>query len=125
MIEWLTWVHIVVALAVGVIAIGMCVAKRGPNDLTVLGTVLVEVLVLVQVVIAIVAPLAGNPVVGNGLELWMYLIAALLIPPAAIGWALVERTRWSNLILATAVLGIAVMVFRMHTIWYLHAPGYA
>jgi len=49
----------------------------------------------------------------------------LNIPPAAIVWGLIEKTRWSNLILATAALGIAVMVFRMHTIWFLHAPGYA
>jgi len=117
-IDWLTWTHIGVALAVGLIAVGFALARRGPNDLTVLGTLLVEALVLVQAVLAIVAPLAGNPVLGNGLELWMYLVAALLIPPAAIGWALVERTRWSNLILATASLGIAVMVFRMNTIWY-------
>ncbi|OJX70311.1 MAG: hypothetical protein BGO95_02665 [Micrococcales bacterium 73-13] len=125
MVEWFSWVQIAVALVVGLIAIGMAVAKRGPNDVTVLGLALVELLLVVQLVLAIVAPLTGNPMLGNALEFWMYLVAALIIPPAAIVWGLIEKTRWSNLILATAALGIAVMVFRMHTIWFLHAPGYA
>jgi len=122
-IDWFTWVQIFIALAVGIAAIGFALAKRGPNDLTVLGLVLVEALLLAQLVIAIVQPLSGNPMVGNGLEFWMYQITALVIPPAAIIWGLIEKTRWSNLIIATAAFGIAVMVFRMHTIWFTHAPG--
>ena len=125
MIEWFTWVQVGVALVVGVAAVGFALAKKGPNDFTVLGLILVEVLLVVQLVMALVAPATGNQMVGNGLEFWMYLITALIIPAAALIWALAERTRWSNLIIATAALGIAVMVFRMYTIWYLHAPGYA
>jgi len=125
LIEWFTWVHIVVALAVGIAAIGFTIAKKGPNDLTVLGLALVGALVIVELVFGLVGPAMGNPCLGSGLEWWMYLVAALLIPPAAIIWALIERTRWSNLIIATAALGLAVMVFRMHTIWAMHAPGYA
>jgi hypothetical protein len=122
-IEWFTWVQILVALAVGLLAVGFAVARRGPNDVTVLGLALVEALLLAQLVVAIVQPFAGNPMVGNGLEFWMYLITALVIPPLAIIWGLIEKTRWSNLILATAALGIAVMVFRMYTIWFTHTPG--
>lgn len=125
MIEWFTWLHIAVALVVGLVAIGLAIAKRGPNDVTVLGLGLVGALVLVELVFGVAGPAMGNPCLGDGLEWWMYLVAAVLIPPAAMIWALVERTRWSNLIIATAALGLAVMVFRMHTIWTLHAPGYA
>ncbi len=125
MIDWFTWVHIGIALAVGLVAIGFTLAKRGPNDITVLGLGLVGVLVVVELVFGLAGPAMGNPCVGSGLEWWLYLVSALLIPPAAIGWALVERTRWSNLIIATAALGLAVMVFRMATIWTGHAPGYA
>lgn len=125
MIDWFTWVHIGVSVVVGLLAVGYAVAGRGPNDLTVLGTILVEALLVVEVVFAIAGPVMGNPIHGDGLEFWMYLITALLIPPAAVVWALVERTRWSNLILAVAALSIAVMVFRMHTIWFQSAAGYA
>jgi len=71
MVEWFSWVQIAVALVVGLIAIGMAVAKRGPNDVTVLGLALVELLLVVQLVLAIVAPLTGNPMLGNALEFWM------------------------------------------------------
>ncbi|HWL01121.1 MAG TPA: hypothetical protein VNQ52_01970 [Microbacteriaceae bacterium] len=125
MIDWFTWVQVGVGLVVGLLAIGFALARKQPNDLTVLGLVLVEVLLVVQVVLAIVTPLNGNAMIGNGLEYWMYLVTALLIPPAAIIWALIEKTRWSNLIIAVAALGVAVMVFRMHTIWFTLAPGYA
>jgi len=125
MIDWFTWTQVAIGLALGLLAIGLALAKKQPNDLTVLGLVLVEVLLLVQVVLAIVTPLNGNTMLGHGLEYWMYLITALLIPPAAIVWALIEKTRWSNLIIAVAALGVAVMVFRMHTIWTTVAPGYA
>lgn len=125
MIDWYTWVQVGVGLVVGLLAIGFALAKKRPNDITVLGLVLVEVLLIVQVVLAIVQPLNGNPMLGNGLEYWMYLVTALIIPPAAIVWALIEKTRWSNLIVAVAALGIAVMIFRMHTIWTTVAPSYA
>ena len=34
-------------------------------------------------------------------------------------WALIERTRWSNVVLGIAGFAIAVMVFRMYQIWVL------
>ena len=111
------WVELALALAVGLACIGFALAGRGPNDITVIGVGLVEVAMVAQLVIGAVAPATGNPPTGSLLEWWMYMVAALLIPPAAIFWALVERNRWANLILATAALGIAVMVWRMYTIW--------
>lgn len=125
MIDWFTWVQVGVGLALGLFAIGLALAKKQPNDITVLGLVLVEILLIVQVVLAIVTPLNGNAILGNGLEFWMYLVTAVIIPPAAIVWALIEKTRWSNLIIAVAALGIAVMTFRMHTIWFTLPPSYA
>ena len=125
MIDWFTWTQVASGLVLGLLAIGFALARKQPNDVTVLGLALIEVLLVVQLVLAIVTPLNGNAMLGNGLEYWMYLVTALLIPPAAMIWALIEKTRWSNLIIAVAALGIAVMVFRMHTIWFTPAPGYA
>ncbi len=47
----------------------------------------------------------------------MYLGTAALIPPAAVLWALTERTRWSTVVLGVAGLAIAVMTYRMNQIW--------
>ena len=117
MIEWFTTVQVVVAVVAGLLCLGLGLAKRQPDDISLGSLVLVEVLLVVQLVIAIVAPFAGNPASGNVPEFYTYLISALLIPPAAAVWALVERTRWSTVVLGVAALAIAVMVYRMNAIW--------
>lgn len=121
MILWFTIVQLVVAVVVGAVALILGLADRRPSDLTVGGMALVLVLLLAQVVIAIVAPLAGNPPVGSALEYWVYLVSAVLIPPASVFWALIERSRWSTVIMGVAALSVAVMVWRMQVIWTVQA----
>lgn len=117
MIEWFTWAQIGLALIVAVLCLINFGRKMGPNDITLGGTLLVALFLLVQIVVAIVAPLAGNPPTGDLLEFWMYLITAFALPIGAGIWALADRSRWSNLILSVAALAVAVMVYRMHYIW--------
>jgi len=112
-----TIVQVVVACLVGLMCVILGLVGRKPNDLTVLSVVGVEVLLVAQAVVGIIAPLAGNPPTGNLVEFWAYLISALVIPPLAILWALIERTRWSNVVLGAAALAIAVMLWRMEQIW--------
>jgi hypothetical protein len=116
-IEWFTWLQVAVAVIAGVFCLGMGIAGRLPNDFTLGATLLVEVLLLGQLVVAILAPLFGNNASGSTLEFYIYLISAVLIPPAAVFWGLIERNRWSTVILGVACLAIAVMVYRMHQIW--------
>ena len=71
-----------------------------------------------MLVIALLSPAFGNLPTGSGLEFWVYLVSAVLVPPAAAIWALVDRTRWSTVILGVACLAIAVMVYRMGQIWF-------
>ena len=78
---------------------------------------LILLALLAQVVVAIVAPLVGNPPTGSLLEFWVYLVSAVLLPIGAVVWALLERSRWSTVIMGVAALSIAVMVWRMQTIW--------
>ena len=118
MIDWFTVLLVVVACAAGLLSVVLGLAGRTPADLTNGATVLVEVLLLVQIVIAIVSPFAGNTPTGSGLEFWVYLVTAALLPPLAILWGLVERNRWSTVILGVACLAVAVMVYRMHQIWF-------
>ena len=118
MIAWFEYVQVAIALAAGLFCLVSGLAGRVPNDYTLGATALVEVLLLAQVVIGIVSPLAGNPPSGDLLEFWVYLGSAVLIPPAAIVWSLVDRGRWSTAILGVACLAIAVMVYRMGQIWF-------
>ena len=117
MIAGFTVAQIVVAVVAGVLCLVVGAIGRKPSDLTVLPTALVEVLLVVQLVIAIVAPAVGNPPSGNLVEYYAYLLSGLVIPPLAVFWALVERTRWSTIILGASCLAIAIMVYRMDVIW--------
>ena len=117
MIEWFTWAQVVVACVAGLICLVAGLAGRLPNDVTVGAAAVVLVLLLVQLVVAIVAPFAGNDPTGNVVEFYIYLISAILLPPLAVVWALVDRSRWSNVVLSAAVFAVAVMVYRMLQIW--------
>jgi hypothetical protein len=108
---------IAVAVLVGVLCVVMGLIGRKPGDPTVLPLAAVELLLIAQVVIAIVAPFAGNPPTGNPIEFWAYLIAAVIIPPGALIWALTDRTRWGTVVLGIAALAVAVMLWRMQVIW--------
>ncbi|WP_374313166.1 hypothetical protein [Microbacterium sp.] len=117
MILWFTIVEVTVAVLAGLVCVVAGLAGRRPSDLTVGALALVELLLIVQVVMAIIAPFAGNAPTGSALEFWVYLVSAALLPIAGVGWALVERSRWSTVIMGIAALAVAVMVWRMHVIW--------
>src|SRR5690606_442280 len=59
MILWFTIVQIVVAVAAGVFCIAAGLLGRRPSDYTVGSLALVEALLIVQVIVAIAAPLVG------------------------------------------------------------------
>ena len=117
MIDVFTIVLIAVSTLAGVLCVVLGLAGRKPSDLSLLAVVLVEVLLLAQVGIALIAPATGNHPTGNLAEFWVYLATACLMPPAAIAWALTDRSRWSTVVLGVAALAIAVMAYRMNQIW--------
>ncbi|MFD5225166.1 hypothetical protein ACFWHT_06020 [Microbacterium sp. NPDC058342] len=117
MILWFTVVQIAVACAVGLFCLIAGLAGRRPSDYTVGGVLLIEALLIVQVVVAIVAPLAGNPPTGDLLEYWVYLVGALLLPAGGTLWALLDRSRWSTVVLGVVGFSLAIMLWRMQTIW--------
>ncbi|MGO2520325.1 MAG: hypothetical protein ACTH8F_09400 [Microbacterium sp.] len=122
MISWFTVVVISVACAAGLFCVIAGLAGRRPSDFSVGALVLVEVLLIVQVVIGIVAPLTGNPPTGDLLEFWVYLVSAVLLPIGGVFWALLDRSRWSTVILGVVAFSIAIMIWRMQTIWTIQLP---
>jgi hypothetical protein len=112
-----TVVLVAVATLAGLLCVVLGLVGRRPADVTILSLVLVEVLLLAQIVIAVLAPAFGNAPTGNPAEFWLYLIAAAIIPPLAVVWALTDRTRWSTVVLGVGALAVAVMAYRMHQIW--------
>ena len=61
---------------------------------------------------------SGEPIAGEPWEFWGYLLTALLLPVGAVYWAILERTRWSNFVLAAVGVTALVMAARMNQIWY-------
>ncbi|MBL5972776.1 MAG: hypothetical protein D3X82_03100 [Candidatus Leucobacter sulfamidivorax] len=117
MILWFAIAQIVVAVLAGVVCLVGFLRRRAPGDLELGATLLVGLLLVAQIVVAIVAPLAGNPARGDPLEFWMYLITATLLPFGAGLWALIDRKRTGQLVLILVHLAVAVMLYRMLVIW--------
>ncbi len=117
MILGFTIAQVVVACAAGLLCVVLGLIGRKPNDFTLGALALVELLLVAQLVIALVAPALGNHPTGSVPEFWVYLISALIIPALAVFWGLIERTRWSTVVLGVAAFAIAVMVVRMEQIW--------
>ncbi len=118
MIEWFTTIAIIVSVIAGLIALVLGGIGRKPDDYSVLATAAVALVLIVQIVIGIVAPFVGNAPTGDIVEWWIYLVTALVLPVAAIAWALVDRSRWATIVMGVASLAVAVMVFRMNQIWF-------
>lgn len=117
MILGFTVVLVGAAVLAGLLCVALGLAGRKPADVTLISLVVVEVLLLAQIVIALVAPAFGNTPSGNPAEFWVYLVTAAVIPPLAVLWALTERSRWSTVVLGVGALAVAVMAYRMHQIW--------
>ena len=117
MIVWFTVAQISIALIGMVVCAIFGARKQGPNDYTMGATALVALLLLVQIVVSIVQPFTGNHATGDPLEFWMYLICAFIMPIVAGVWALIDRTKWANLVLAVVHFAAAVMLYRMLVIW--------
>lgn len=118
MIDWFTTTAIIVSVVAGLLAIVLGGIGRKPDDFSVLSTAAVAVALIVQMVIGIAAPFGGNQPTGDIVEWWIYLVVAFVLPLAAIAWAFIDRTRWATVVMGTASLTVAVMLFRMHQIWF-------
>ena len=117
MIFGFTVVLVGVAVLAGLLCVILGFAGRKPADLTILSLVAVEVLLIAQIVIALLAPAFGNSPTGNPAEFWVYLVSAAIIPPLAVLWALTDRSRWSTVVLGVGAFAVAVMAYRMYQIW--------
>jgi hypothetical protein len=117
MLEWGYNFQLVFASLAGASALFLGIIKRPPSWWSVGSLILVEALLLVQLVVSIVLVVQGQQAKGDTVEFFGYIITALVVPPAAVAWAVIERTRWSTLVLGVAGFTVAVMLVRMWQIW--------
>ncbi len=115
--DWLTSAQVIVGLLAALLLITLGTLKRKPSRVSLSAIALVELGLLVQTVASIALVISGARAKQDTVEFFAYLFVALIIPIAAGFWAIVERTRWSTLVLAAASLTVVVMIFRMQQIW--------
>jgi hypothetical protein len=109
------YIVLVVGLLSSIICVTAGILKKAPNDTTILSVAAVELSLLVYLVGSIVRVAGGERIAG---EAWGYLGTALLLPLGAVYWSVLERTRWSNFVLAAVGVTALVMAARMNQIWY-------
>jgi len=117
MIEILYQVGIWLSLAVGLLSLLLGLIGRPPSGISVGAQALVELFLIVQLVASIVIVASGARAKNDTVEFFAYLITAVIIPIGAVLWALLERSKWSTVVLGVSALAIAVMLVRMHQIW--------
>jgi len=117
MIDWLYSAQLFIATAVGLLTLTLGFAKRKPSFLSLGALALVQLGLLIQLVASIAIVVAGERAKLDTVEFFAYLIVALMVPLGAAFWALIERTRWSTIVIAVGALTVAVMLVRMSQIW--------
>ena len=117
MISWLYSSQLVLAIAAGSLTLILGLSKRKPSGISIGSLAIVELGLLVQLIASIAMVISGERAKLDTVEFFAYLIVALMIPIGAAFWALIERTRWSTVILGVGALTVAVMLVRMNQIW--------
>jgi hypothetical protein len=72
---------------------------------------------LMQLIASITLVIMGERAKLDTWEFFGYLIVALMVPVAAAIWALIDRNRWSTVVMGAGILTVTVMLVRMQQIW--------
>lgn len=110
-------IGVLVCVLSAVLCLGAALLRKPPNDITIVSVAAVELFLVAYAVGAVIRQLTGEPVLGEPWEFWGYLLTAFVVPVAAFWWSILDRTRWSNIVLAAAGLTVFVMLGRMEQIW--------
>ncbi|RAY16658.1 hypothetical protein DPM19_00260 [Actinomadura craniellae] len=116
MTDVLTIAIIVVSLGAALYSLVTTFRDRPMGWPDIAAIAVVEVLLIVQAVIAGIK-IAGGEGPQDSVTFVGYLVGILLIPTVGVGWGLLERSRWGPAVLVVAALSVAVMTERMRQIW--------
>lgn len=96
----------------------MTALRSHPADSSIISLAAVELYLFVYAGYAAVRQIGGEGLAGEGWEFWGYIVTALLLPAGVFLWAVIDKTRWSNLVMSFVGLVVFVMVYRMEEIWW-------
>ena len=107
---------VVLTLLTALAGVVTTVRDRPPGDVVLGLAALAELAVVVQSAVALVAVVGGTRP-PETVTFVAYLLGVVLVLPLAALWALLERTRWSGLVIAVAALTDVVMTARLQMLW--------
>ncbi|MEQ6899590.1 hypothetical protein [Nocardioides sp. YIM 152588] len=113
------WLFGAVLVLCGVTAVAVVVhlvRDEIPSDRTFILLGLVEVALVLQTVVGVVA-LATTDREVSGVLFVSYLIGVLVAPPIGAFWSLAERSRGGTAVLLLAMLTVAALQVRLWDIW--------
>ena len=117
MLEWWYLAQVWFGVSAGLLLVVLGLIGKKPSGFSVLLVGLVEFALLMQVVASVTVLFLGESSKGDTWEFFGYLLVALVVPVAGVFWALVERSKWSTVVMGAAVLTVVVMLVRMRQIW--------
>lgn len=117
MLDWWYSIQLWYLVATGLLAVMLGLLGRRPSGFTLLLVAGGAFGLLMQLIASITLVILGERAKVDTWEFFGYLVVALFVPVAATIWALVERNRWSTVVLGAGLLTVAVMLVRMQQIW--------
>ena len=117
MLEWWYQTQLWFGVAAGLLLVLMGLVGRKPSGFSLALVAGSEFGLLMQLIASITLVVLGERAAVDTWEFFGYLIVAILVPVGTAIWALVDRNRWSTVVMGAGVLTVAVMLVRMHQIW--------
>jgi hypothetical protein len=117
MIEWFFLAQSWFALGAGLLLVLMGLVGRIPSGFSISLVAISELALVIQLSLSIVLVFMGQQAKVDTWEFFGYLLVALMIPAGGAIWALLERGKWSTVVMGAALLTLSVMLVRMYQIW--------
>lgn len=117
MLEWWYQAQLWFGVIAGLLLVLMGLIGRKPSGFSLALVAGSEFGLAMQLIASITVVILGERAKLDTWEFFGYLIVALMVPVAAAIWALIDRNRWSTVVMGAGVLTVVVMLVRMHQIW--------
>ena len=117
MLEWWYQAQLWFGVIAGLLLVVMGLIGRKPSGFSLALVAGSEFGLAMQLIASITVVILGERAKIDTWEFFGYLIVALMVPIAAAIWALIDRNRWSTVVMGAGVLTVVVMLVRMHQIW--------
>jgi hypothetical protein len=106
----------ITAVVLAVLGVASTLARRRIGLLHLAVAAVLELLLLVQAVLAVVR-MAGGDTPPETATFSGYLAGIVLVPVAGSLWARTEQTRWAGTVVAVTAAVVGVMIWRLLQLW--------